>query len=364
MEIKVVVGSNYGDCGKGLVSGCLAKEAAEQHKKVLTVFYNGCAQRCHHSNGRDLHCIGAGNFFGGDTFYHERFVLDPMTLWITDEKVIIDPACRVILPCDILINRAKEISRGENRHGSCGMGLFEAVKRSKNEEDAVYAGELMFPYRLYKKVKRIMEKYTYMNKYACQPDDLYNLDNWMRAVDYVVKNCEFSGIMSILPRYDEVIFEGGQGLLLDQSHIKKTVHLTPSSVGSYNIANMINFLGEPADIYYVSRTYMTRHGAGEMEAECKREEINPDIVDKTNMPNPWQGDLRFGYINQDTLAERVKKDFAAYSNANAHMVFTQLNYTNGMIATGTNVREHIKRPDFVKSIIGSDKEDFMTTLDM
>ena len=46
------------------------------------------------------------------------------------------------------------------------------------------------------------------------------------------------------------------------------------------------------------------------------------------------------------------------------MAFTQLNYTNGMIATGTNIREHIKRPDFVKSIIGSDKEDFMTTLDM
>ena len=358
MEVKVVVGSNYGDCGKGLVSGCLAKEAAEQHKKVLTVFYNGCAQRCHHSNGRDLHCIGAGNFFGGDTFYHERFVLDPMTLWITGEKVIIDPACRVILPCDILINRAKEIARGENRHGSCGMGLFEAVKRSKNEEDAVYAGELLMPYRLYKKVKRIMEKYS------CEQDDLYNLDNWMKAADWVFRHCEFSNIMSVLPRYDEVIFEGGQGLLLDQSHIKETVHLTPSSTGSYNIADFINFIGEPTDIYYVSRTYMTRHGAGEMEAECKREDINPDIVDKTNMPNPWQGDLRFGYLNQDTLVERVKKDFAAYSNANAHMVFTQLNYTNGMIATGTNVREHIKKPDFVKSIIGSDKEDFMTTLDM
>ena len=104
---------------------------------------------------------------------------------------------------------------------------------------------------------------------------------------------------------------------------------------------------------------MTRHGAGEMEAECKREDINPDIVDKTNMPNPWQGDLRFGYLNQDTLAERVKEDFKAYNHANAHMVFTQLNYTNGMIATGTNVREQIKRPEFVKSIIGSDKEDFM-----
>ena len=353
MEVKVVVGSNYGDCGKGLVSGCLAKEAAEQKKKVLTVFYNGGAQRCHHSNGQDLHCVGAGNFFNGDTFYHERFVLDPMTLWLTGDSVIIDPDCRVVLPCDVMRNRAKEIARGENKHGSCGMGIFEAVKRSTNEEDAVYAGELLFPYRLYEKVRRIMEKYP------CAPDDLYNLDNWMRAVAYVTSNCQFKGLFSLLPLYDTVIFEGGQGLLLDQSHIMETVHLTPSSVGSYNIAKFINFIGEPTDIYYVSRTYMTRHGAGEMEAECKREDINPDIVDKTNMPNPWQGDLRFGYLNQDTLAERVKEDFKAYNHANAHMVFTQLNYTNGMIATGTNVREQIKRPEFVKSIIGSDKEDFM-----
>ena len=345
MEIKVVTGANLGDEGKGLVSYCLANEAVSKGHKVLTVLFNGCAQRAHTAGGQIFHCTGTGALVGSDTFYHERFVLDPMTLWITVENLIIDPACRVILHCDILINRAKEISRGENRHGSCGMGLFEAVKRSKNEEDTVYAGDLMFPYHLYKKVKRIMEKYP------CELDDLYNLDNWMRAVDYVVKNCKFGGIMSILPHYDEIIFEGGQGLLLDQSHINETVHLTPSSVGSYNIANMINFLGVPTDIYYVSRTYMTRHGAGEMEAECKREEINPDIIDKTNMPNPWQGDLRFGYINQDTLTERVKKDFVAY-------------YTNGMIATGTNVREHIKRPDFVKSIIGSDKEDFMATLDM
>lgn len=355
MKIKVVVGSNLGDEGKGLVSYCLANEAANKGHKTLTVLYNGCAQRGHTAGGKVFHCVGTGALVGSDTFYHERFVVDPITLWITGEKVIIDPACRVILPCDVLINRAKEISRGENRHGSCGMGLFEAVKRSKNAAEAIYIGDFMYPFNLYKKVRRIMENYP------CDFDDLYNLDNWMRAVNWVTKNCEFANIMSVLPRYDEVIFEGGQGLLLDQSHIRETVHLTPSSVGAYNIANLINSLNVPTDIYYVSRTYMTRHGAGEMEAECKREEINPNIVDKTNMPNPWQGDLRFGYLNQDTLAERVKKDFAAYSNANAHMVFTQLNYTNGMIAA-TSGREHIKRPDFVKSIIGSDKEDFMETL--
>jgi hypothetical protein len=55
----------------------------------------------------------------------------------------------------------------------------------------------------------------------------------------------------------------------------------------------------------------------------------------------------------------VKKDFAAYSNANAHMVFTQLNYTNGMIAVGPNKFENIVKPNFINSIFTSNKEDYM-----
>lgn len=357
MEIKVVTGANYGDESKGLVSYCLAREAANDHKNILTVFFNGTSQRAHTAGGRIHHCTAAGEDFGSDTFYHERFVVDPIALWIEEARVIIDPNCRVILPCDVVRNRKKEIARGVERHGSCGFGLFEAVKRSKIEEDAVYVGDFLYPFALYQKVKRIMDKYD------CGQDDLYNMEYWMQAVNYIVKNCKFGNFMSLLPRYDTVIFEAGQGLLLDQHWINRTKHLTPSSTGSYNIADFINFIGEPTDIYYVSRTYMTRHGAGTMNAECAREDINPNIVDKTNMPNPWQGDLRFGYLVQDTLAMRVEEDFNRYNNANAHMVFTHMNYTDNKIAV-PNGFEAIKKPIFISSVIGSDREDFMATLDM
>ena len=357
MEIKVVCGSNYGDEGKGLTSGCLAREASEKNHNILTVFFNGTSQRGHSFGGRIHHCTAAGEDFGSDTFYHERFVVDPIALWIEEAKVIIDPSCRVILPCDVMRNRKKEIARGVDRHGSCGFGLFEAVKRSKIEEDAVYVADFLTPFTLYKKVKRIMEKYN------CGQDELYNLDYWMLAVDYIVKNCKFGNLMSIMPHYDTIIFEAGQGLALDQHYINHTVHLTPSSTGSYNIADFINFIGAPTDIYYVSRTYETRHGAGPMTLECKMEDINPNIVDRTNMPNPWQGSLRFGYINQDSLASRVEEDFNKYTNANAHLVFTHMNYTNNKVATPKGL-EVIKKPIFISSIIGSDKEDFMATLDM
>ena len=51
MKIQAVIGANYGDEGKGLVSGCLAREAKEKHEKTLTVFYNGTMQRAHTFEG-------------------------------------------------------------------------------------------------------------------------------------------------------------------------------------------------------------------------------------------------------------------------------------------------------------------------
>lgn len=337
-----------------MVSGCLAETAVSQGKKVLTVFYNGCAQRGHTSRNQVLHCVGAGNLIGGDTYYHHKFLLDPITLWLTGETVYIDPRCRVILPCDVVRNRKKEISRGDKRHGSCGMGLFEAVKRSANPKYLVEAAELYDAYTLYNKVKRIQSEYndTFEN------DELYNLDNWMCAVAYVTENCQIKTFDEVYPNYDTIIYEGGQGLLLDQSNVGNFPHLTPSSVGAYNIAFDIAALNLPTSIYYVSRTYMTRHGAGPMEAECNKEDINPNIVDKTNEENPWQGKLRFGYLNTDSLYERVWRDLSQYvSKVEANMVFTQLNYTNNKLCVGNNQFIEIAKPDFIHSVLGSDRED-------
>lgn len=356
IEVKVVTGSNYGDCGKGLVSGCLAEAAMSQGKRVLTVFMNGGSQRGHTSRNQVLHCVGAGNLIGGDTYYHHKFLLDPITLWLTGETVYIDPRCRVILPCDVVRNRKKEISRGDKKHGSCGMGIFEASKRSADVSLCVYAMELLYPYSLYKRVKRIQETYNDQMEH----DDLYNLDNWMRAVAYVTENCQIKTFDEVYPDYDTIIYEGGQGLLLDQSNVGDFPHLTPSSVGGYNIASDIAALNLPTSIYYVSRTYMTRHGAGPMEAECEKKDINASIVDKTNEENPWQGKLRFGFLNTDTLFDRVKRDLNQYgSKVNANMVFTQLNYTDNKIACGENDFREIVKPDFIKNVFGSDREDSM-----
>lgn len=61
----------------------------------------------------------------------------------------------------------------------------------------------------------------------------------------------------------------------------------------------------PIESCYVSRTYVTRHGAGELAGECGRHELNPGIVDVTNTYNPFQGSLRYGHMGMQKLAERI-----------------------------------------------------------
>ena len=352
MEVKVVIGSNYGDEGKGLVSANLAREAKQSNKKSLTVFYNGTVQRAHSFGNKVLHCLAAGEEFGSDTYYHHMFVVDPIAVWLTQSRVYIDPNCRVILPCDVMENRKVEKDRGDKRHGSCGLGLFAAVKRSKKLEDNVVINDFCSPYNLYFKLKEIEQRHP------TEKDTLYNIDMFMRAVAWIVSNCKIITFDDLVKnhQYDTIIYEGGQGLLLDQTNMDDFPHITPSSVGMHNITHDINKLNCTPELFYVSRTYMTRHGAGPMEFECNKEDINPSIVDNVNQPNEWQGSLRFGRIDLNTLYQRIQKDAATYNNnSNINLVFTQLNYTDNKIETN-NGRVDIIKPDFCSKIyISNDK---------
>lgn len=353
MKVKVVTGANAGDEGKGLVAFSLAKEAISRDEKVLSILYNGGVQRGHTANGQVVHCTGTGDLAGGTTYYDEHFVVDPIALWLTETKVFIHPNCRVVLPCDVVRNREKEIARGLLKHGSCGMGIFECVKRNRYDHLKLSVADLKDYFSLYSKVEHLRKLLAHG-----KDDIVYNTDNFMRASDYVIRNCPIVELNQIVSDYDTLIFEGGQGLLLDQSNGKDFPHLTPSSVGSFNIHRTINDLGaDSTDIFYVSRSYMTRHGVGPMDAECTKDDINPDIVDATNIRNDWQDELRFGYIDTDKLYRRVKGDFGRYKDAKLNMVFTQLNYTGGRLATGKGRFDEIAVPDFVDGLYLSDQKD-------
>lgn len=106
-------------------------------------------------------------------------------------------------------------------------------------------------------------------------------------------------------------------------------HLTPSNTGLTNPVNMIKDKNvTDIEVCYVTRTYMTRHGAGRFDSECSKNEINPNIVDLTNVPNEFQGTLRYGKLDLNDLKNRIEKDFDSNSK--------RLNIKKSLAITHTN----------------------------
>jgi adenylosuccinate synthase len=106
-----------------------------------------------------------------------------------------------------------------------------------------------------------------------------------------------------------VIFEGAQGLLLDQDR-GFFPHVTRSNTGLRNVVVLAEEAGIGAlDVTYATRAYMTRHGAGPLPGELP-DQPYAGIRDETNRPHRWQGSLRFALLDLDLLAGAVRADLA------------------------------------------------------
>lgn len=124
-------------------------------------------------------------------------------------------------------------------------------------------------------------------------------------------------------RDSTLIFEGAQGLELDEVN-GIFPHVTRSRTGSTNIISSLKELGAAiqrpieVDLHYVSRIYKTRHGAGPLAHEKTIQEmfdLGYNIRDLTNVPNEFQGTLRYGLLDVDALHARIEQDLQLWNNS-------------------------------------------------
>ena len=333
MVIKVVIGANFGDEGKGLMTDYFCHQSTLRGEKSLVVLHNGGAQRGHtvvtpDGNRHVFHHFGSGTLVGADTYLSEEFVLNPMIFrqeWEelestkTIPKVYVNHTCRVTTPFDMILNQIIEESRDNARHGSCGMGIHETMIR----DVCNYPIEMWFDSSDEAKRYYLKEIRNYLSERLLDFGINKIPDNWKEIVnsDLLIEN--FISELNFMGRnisircdrfieyYDCVAFENGQGLLLDQNNTAYYPHLTPSNTGIKNSLEIIAEMSCKPDIEvcYVTRTYLTRHGAGRLDGECDKQEINPDMQDLTNVPNPHQGTLRYAKLIEKSLEERILKDF-------------------------------------------------------
>lgn len=337
-RIKVVIGANFGDEGKGRTSSFFSREA-KKYGKVLNVLYNGGIQRGHTADGFVYHCFGAGTAQGADTYYDQPFLFDPIAVLYEYEKLeqkpnlYIHPYASIITPFDAAFNQAIEIQRGTSKHGSCGIGIYETYLR--NSYVPIYYKDLYDDEMLRIKLKRLMNEWIPYREQQLGIKCHCSFDESFLNKAYKCFRLLFPMLyQDLFEFYSTVIFEGGQGLMLDMDNKKFSPHLTPSKTGSSYVAHYFEEAAE-VEVCYVTRTYFTRHGAGPFPTECRKEDINPEIVDKTNQPNEFQGSIRYGYFDPKQFVEGIEKDEKSYkdiSNVKQTVSITHNDYTGGLMA--------------------------------
>jgi adenylosuccinate synthase len=313
VKARAVIGANFGDEGKGLVTDYLCSQGAG-----TVVRFNGGAQAGHtvvtpHHKRHVFGHIGSGAFEGIPTFLSNFFICNPVMYFHEAgllasldiyPQVFAHPDCLVSTFADMLINQYKEDKRGSKRHGSCGVGVNETVNRSLIKELRITMSDLWNrASTLEGKITEICDKYAkFRTGRAIKEPEM---------CEAFVKGCwEFANVIhpAGIQQCKDPVFEGAQGLLLDQNNKEFYPHVTRSNTGIQNVRELcaqakIDYI----ETYYVSRTYLTRHGAGPLPGE----DPHLNFEDDTNVNHPFQGHLRFAPLNTQHLIDRCVKDFGS-----------------------------------------------------
>lgn len=351
-DVKIVTGCQFGDEGKGLVTDTFTKQMMkETHESPIIIFHNGTAQRGHTVDYSNLvrhvfHHFGSGTLSGGRTYFADTFLVHPMEyareykeLYLLNQyglpgKTYCSPKCFVITPFDMMVDRATEewitLTTGSPEHASCAMGSWcvneGRIPRGKSlfniyefymSSDEKYYSMLE---KIWKDCEAILDERgvdlsrTSYKDYAKKAHRDSVAKRFAQDISFFAFHNIFTNFDQLWDKFDNFIFEGGQGLGLDINN--KEWHTTSHT----GLDNPIALLGDrkdfTAEVCYVTRAYETRHGLGHMSDEIQKEKINEKMLDRTNVFNEYQGNFRYGYLNDKEMFARINKDWAKVEGDN------------------------------------------------
>lgn len=375
-QIKVVIGANFGDEGKGLMTDYFCHELSKDGY-VLNVRHNGGAQAGHTVVTPDgkrhvFSHFGAGSFNPHvATYLSENYILNPI-LFVRELEalkrkfdmyplVYVNPRCRITIPFDMLINQAAETFRGDARHGTCGIGINETVHRNLDQNGFVLTAGMVSPLYsptaaqlvailLYLRKQYVPYRFQQLGvsavptEYLARINDDRIIEHWIEDLATMMRYCIVKDD-DIFLHYDRIVFEGAQGLLLDNDYKEFAPYLTTSKTGSVNPKRIMIKNGlenEDVEFCYVTRSYFTRHGAGTFPTECACAHVVADGgEDKTNHTNEFQGAFRYGYFETERFREALDDDRLIqaehFPNAKFTMAVTHLDETGGKLILNKNV---------------------------
>lgn len=277
----VVVGTQWGDEGKGKIVDLLMHDAA------VVVRYQGGHNAGHTLliNGKKtvlrlvpsgilrptVQCyIGNGVVISPDALLTEIKELESNGIDVR-HRLFISPACALILPCHVALDKARETHKAGTAIGTTGRGIGPAYE-DKIARRALRVGDLFHFDRFISKLTSLLDYHNFvLTQYFKQPavemkkivDDA---GAWAESLKPMVTDVS-SRLHEHRRRSDAILFEGAQGVFLDVDH--GTYPFVTSS--NTCVGSVINGAGfGPKYIDYVlgiTKAYTTRVGAGPFPTE-------------------------------------------------------------------------------------------------
>ncbi len=346
----VVVDLAFGDCGKGTIVDFLSRQLGAH----TLVRFNGGPQAGHNVVTRDgrhhtFSQFASGMFVPGVRTLLSRFMLiEPyalineaahlISLGISDamHRLMIDARCPVITPVHQVANRFREIERGQAAHGTCGLGVGEAVSDLLESPHLMLsAGELADRPAVTTKLQALRdvnlnELRQLVARLPAHPYVRRGLEtlldpSWIPvAVDKYAELARRASILdapsveAVLNAGGSLIFEGAQGVLLDES-VGFHPHTTWSRTTFANADALLDdaqFHGLRTRIG-VLRTYFTRHGPGPFVTEDPS--LGSRLPEPHNHDSGWQGRFRAGLFDLVAAQYALRAAGGADSLAITHL---------------------------------------------
>jgi adenylosuccinate synthase len=324
---KVVIGLGFGDEGKGIFTDYLCSHSPNS----LVIRFSGGHQAGHtvvtDTTRHVFSNFGSGTLRGIPTYWSKYCTVEPIglvkELKILQEKgvkptLFIDEKCPITTPYEIFSNHEWEAS---NCHGSCGVGFGKTIEREENHFSLTF-GDLFYP-KVFKEKLRLIEKEYYNYDIEDKKHLDYFFEGCHQLVEYYL-NCAYINKSYKIPlNFKEYIFEGSQGLLLDQ-HFGFFPNVTRSNTGCKNIVEILGS-SEFIELFLVTRAYQTRHGNGFMTNIDIPHNILRD-KNETNVENKYQGKFRRSLLDVSLLEYGINKDEYIRNSYYKNLVITCLDH--------------------------------------
>ena len=277
----IVIGTQWGDEGKGKVVDLLTEDAdavvrfqgghnaghtlvIDGKKTVLHLIPSGILR----SNVKCM--IGNGVVLAPDALMTELEMLHSNGVE-TDGRLFISEACTLILPYHIALDQARELARGKKAIGTTGRGIGPAYE-DKISRRGLKVGDMLHRERFAARLGEVLDYHNFALKNYFKTDTVdfqQVLDEGLEMAEKIRPMvADVTGMLhQIRAEGKNVMFEGAQGTLLDIDH--GTYPYVTSSNPTAGGACTGTGVG-PRDIDYVlgiTKAYTTRVGAGPFPTE-------------------------------------------------------------------------------------------------